>query len=82
MQEKLEQLRLEKERTEELLKARDEMLQIKEEELETRGREQEKLLMELKKLQKLKEFKPNVVRFLDYFLPFFFLFLVSVLCKI
>ena len=60
MQEKLEQLRLEKEKTEELLKARDEMLKIKEEELETRGREQEKLQMELKKLQKLKEFKPTV----------------------
>ncbi|RVW45413.1 High mobility group B protein 13 [Vitis vinifera] len=60
MQEKLEQLRLEKEKTEELLKARDEMLKIKEEELETRGREQEKLQMELKKLQKLKKFKPTV----------------------
>ncbi|CBI34461.3 unnamed protein product, partial [Vitis vinifera] len=36
------------------------MLKIKEEELETRGREQEKLQMELKKLQKLKEFKPTV----------------------
>ena len=80
MQEKLEQLRLEKERTEELLKARDEMLQIKEEELETRGREQEKLLMELKKLQKLKEFKPNVVRFLDYFLPLFFFFFLFPSC--
>ena len=60
MQEKLGQLRLEKEKTEGLLKARDEMLKIKEEELETRGREQEKLQMELKKLQKLKEFKPTV----------------------
>ena len=68
MQEKLGQLRLEKEKTEGLLKARDEMLKIKEEELETRGREQEKLQMELKKLQKLKEFKPTVVRFLDFFL--------------
>ena len=67
MQEKLGQLRLEKEKTEELLKARDEMLKIKEEELETRGREQEKLQMELKKLQKLKEFKPTMVRFLDFF---------------
>ncbi|KAH7513778.1 high mobility group B protein 6 [Ziziphus jujuba] len=60
MQEKLQQLRLEKEKTEELLKEKDEMLKLKEEEIETRGREQEKLQMELKKLQKLKEFKPTV----------------------
>lgn len=60
MQEKLQQLRLEKEKTEETLKARDEMLKLKEEELETRGKEQEKLQMELKKLQKMKEFKPTM----------------------
>lgn len=58
MQKKLQQLFLEKEKTDELLKARDEMLKLKEEELESRGKEQEKLQMELKKLQKLKEFKP------------------------
>ncbi|KAA8528259.1 hypothetical protein F0562_035490 [Nyssa sinensis] len=60
MQEKLQQLRLEKEKTDELLKARDDMLKLKEEELATRGREQDKLQMELKKLQKLKEFKPTM----------------------
>ncbi|GMY30496.1 high mobility group B protein 6-like [Fagus crenata] len=60
MQEQMQQLRLEKEKTEEQLKAKDEILKQKEEELETRGRQQEKLQMELKKLQKLKEFKPTV----------------------
>ncbi|XP_043715182.1 high mobility group B protein 13-like isoform X2 [Telopea speciosissima] len=60
IQGKLEQMRLEKEKTEELLKVRDEMLKQKEEELENRGREQEKLQLELKKMQKLKEFKPTV----------------------
>ncbi|KAK7318124.1 hypothetical protein RJT34_02822 [Clitoria ternatea] len=60
MQEKLQQLRLEKEKTEELLKAKDEALKQKEEELENRGKEQEKLQIELKKLQKLKEFKPTM----------------------
>ena len=64
MQERLQKLRLEKEKTEELLKAKDEILKQKEEELETRGRQQEKLQTELKKLQKLKEFKPTVVSFL------------------
>lgn len=82
MQEKLEELRLQKERTEELLKARDEMLKIKEEELETRGREQEKLQVELKKLQKLKEFKPTMVRFLDFYFSFSFSFLCLVSKKI
>jgi upstream-binding transcription factor len=76
MQEKLQQLRLEKEKTDELLKAKDEMLQQKEEELENRGRQQEKLQIELKKLQKLKEFKPTVVRFLEL-LGFFFWCLVA-----
>lgn len=61
MQEKLQQLRLEKEKTEELLKAKDEALKQKEQELESRGHEQEKLQTELKKLQKLKEFKPTMV---------------------
>ncbi|TKY60706.1 High mobility group B protein 13 [Spatholobus suberectus] len=60
MQEMLQQLRLEKEKTEELLKAKDEALKQKEEELENRGREQEKLQTELKKLHKLKEFKPTM----------------------
>ncbi|ESW32142.1 hypothetical protein PHAVU_002G296700 [Phaseolus vulgaris] len=60
MQEMLQQMRLEKEKTEELLKARDDALKQKDEELENRGREQEKLQVELKKLQKLKEFKPTM----------------------
>ncbi|KAH9719246.1 High mobility group B protein 6 [Citrus sinensis] len=60
MQEMLEKMKLEKEKTEELLKEKDEMLKMKEEELELQGKEQEKLHMELKKLQKMKEFKPNM----------------------
>ncbi|KAK9103825.1 hypothetical protein Sjap_021079 [Stephania japonica] len=60
MQEKLELLRLEKARTDDLLKTRDEMLKQREEELQTRGKEQVKLQLELKKLQKLKEFKPTM----------------------
>lgn len=61
MQEMMETLRIEKERTEEMLKERDEMLKQKDEELDSKGREQEKLQNELKKLQRLKEFKPTVV---------------------
>ncbi|KAL5750047.1 hypothetical protein ACOSP7_024650 [Xanthoceras sorbifolium] len=53
MQEMLEKMKIEKEKTEEMLK-------MKEEELEVKGKEQEKLQMELKKLQKMKEFKPNM----------------------
>ncbi|CAL9198769.1 unnamed protein product [Musa hybrid cultivar] len=58
---RLQQLRLEKEKTEELLKQRDEMLKRKDEEIENRGKEQQRLQEELKKLQKLKEFKPTMV---------------------
>ncbi|KAL0393651.1 UNVERIFIED_CONTAM: High mobility group B protein 6 [Sesamum latifolium] len=60
MQEQLEKLKLEKVQTEEMLKAREESLKQKEEELEMRDREQEKLKIELKKLQKMKEFKPTM----------------------
>ncbi|XWS48826.1 hypothetical protein CRYUN_Cryun13aG0109800 [Craigia yunnanensis] len=60
MQDMLQKLRIEKEKTEELLKEKDGMLKMKEEELETKGKEQEKLQMELKKLQKMKEFKPTM----------------------
>ncbi|XP_063939559.1 high mobility group B protein 6 [Daucus carota subsp. sativus] len=60
MQKKLEQMTLEKAKTEEMLKEREEALRRKEEELETRGREQEKLQIEIKKLGKMKEFKPTV----------------------
>ncbi|GMP50611.1 hypothetical protein CsSME_00017159 [Camellia sinensis var. sinensis] len=51
----LQQLRIKKEQTEELLKAREETLKMKEEELEARGKEREKLQKELKKLQKITE---------------------------
>ncbi|KAJ7952121.1 high mobility group B protein 6-like [Quillaja saponaria] len=54
MQEKLQQMCLEKQKTEEVLNAKDEMLMQREEELETRSKEQEKLQMELK------EFKPTM----------------------
>ncbi|CAE6076413.1 unnamed protein product [Arabidopsis arenosa] len=60
MQTMLEKMKIEKEKTEELLKEKDEILRKKEEELETRDAEQEKLKVELKKLQKTKEFKPNM----------------------
>ncbi|KAK4338487.1 hypothetical protein RND71_042974 [Anisodus tanguticus] len=60
MQEKLQKMTLEKEQTEGMLKAREEMLKHKEEELEVRGKEHEKLQTELKKLQKMKEFKPTL----------------------
>ncbi|KAB2608728.1 high mobility group B protein 6-like [Pyrus ussuriensis x Pyrus communis] len=60
MQEKLQAMRLEKEKTEELLKEKDEILKTKVEELETKGRKHDKLQMELKQLQKLKEFKPTM----------------------
>ncbi|XP_073118480.1 high mobility group B protein 13-like [Henckelia pumila] len=53
MQEKLEKLTIEKEQTEEMLKAREESLKQKDQ-------EQEKLKMEIKKLQKIKEFKPTM----------------------
>ncbi|XP_030549679.1 high mobility group B protein 6 [Rhodamnia argentea] len=60
MQEMMEKLRIEKVKTEEMLKEKDEMLKQKEEELEVKGREHEKLQGELKKLQKIKEFKPTM----------------------
>ncbi|KAE8697616.1 High mobility group B protein 6 [Hibiscus syriacus] len=60
MQDMLQQLRIQKEKTEELLKEKDEMLKLKEEEIETKGKKQEKLQMELKRLQKMKEFKPTM----------------------
>jgi len=56
MQAMLEKMKIEKEKTEDLLKEKDEILRKKEV-------EQEKLKTELKKLQKMKEFKPNMVRF-------------------
>ncbi|XP_057521584.1 high mobility group B protein 13-like [Amaranthus tricolor] len=53
MQEMLEKLKIEKEKTEEMLKEKDQILKKKEE-------EQQKLQLELKKLQKMKEFKPTM----------------------
>ncbi|KFK28936.1 hypothetical protein AALP_AA7G067900 [Arabis alpina] len=60
MQTMLENMKIEKDKTEELLKEKDEILRKKEEELENRDVEQEKLKVELKKLQKMREFKPNM----------------------
>ncbi|CAL9190920.1 high mobility group B protein 13-like [Musa acuminata AAA Group] len=60
LQGRLHMLQLEKEKTEELLKQRDEVLKQKDEEIENCGKEQERLQDELKKLQKLKEFKPTM----------------------
>ncbi|KAJ0239627.1 High mobility group B protein 13 [Hirschfeldia incana] len=60
MQAMLEKMKIEKDKTEELLKEKDEILRKKEEELVTRDAEQEKLKAEVKKLQKMKEFKPNM----------------------
>ncbi|CAL5439715.1 unnamed protein product [Camellia sinensis] len=48
LQEKLQQLRIEKKQTEELLKAREETLKMKEEELEARGKENRKKELEKK----------------------------------
>ncbi|KAI4378042.1 hypothetical protein MLD38_015583 [Melastoma candidum] len=53
LMEMMERLRIEKERTEEMLKEKDEILRMKEE-------EKESLRVELRRLQKLKEFKPNL----------------------
>lgn len=64
LQEMLEKMKIEKQKTEELLKEKDQMLKMKDEELDVKEKEQEKLQMELKKLQKMKEFKPNMVCFL------------------
>ncbi|CAN6555891.1 unnamed protein product [Malus baccata var. baccata] len=58
MQEKLQAMKLEKEKTLELLKEKDEILKTKEEDLAMKDREQDKLQMEL---QKPKEFKPTMM---------------------
>ncbi|KAL8150397.1 hypothetical protein V2J09_020205 [Rumex salicifolius] len=60
LQEMLEKMKIEKEKAEDLLKEKDEMLRMKEEELENKDKAQEKLQVELKKLQKMKEFKPDM----------------------
>jgi upstream-binding transcription factor len=57
----LERLRLEKENAEEMVRERDEVIRKKEEEIETKGKQQERLQAELKKMQRIKEFKPTMV---------------------
>lgn len=66
----LEKMKMEKEKTEEMLKVKDKMLKMKEEELDGKEKAQEKLHKELKKLHKMKEFKPNMVSFLVIVLGF------------
>ncbi|KAI4984273.1 hypothetical protein ZWY2020_051950 [Hordeum vulgare] len=56
----LERLRLEKEKAEEMVRERDEVIRKKEEELETRGKQQERLQAELKKMQRVKVFQPSM----------------------
>lgn len=56
----LERLRLEKEKAEEMVRERDEVIRKKEEEIETKGKQQERLQAELKKMQRVKEFKPTM----------------------
>ncbi|KAK1616841.1 hypothetical protein QYE76_022358 [Lolium multiflorum] len=56
----MEKLRLEKEKAEEMVRERDEVIRKKEEEIETKGKQQERLQAELKKMQRIKEFKPTM----------------------
>ncbi|CAM0945943.1 unnamed protein product [Alopecurus aequalis] len=56
----LERLRLEKEKAEEMVRERDEVIRKKEEEIETKGKQQVRLQAELKKMQRIKEFKPTM----------------------
>uniref|UniRef100_A0ACD5ZNU9 Uncharacterized protein n=1 Tax=Avena sativa TaxID=4498 RepID=A0ACD5ZNU9_AVESA len=56
----LERLRLEKEKAEEMVRERDEVIRKKEEEIETKGKQQQRLQAELKKMQRVKEFKPTM----------------------
>uniref|UniRef100_A0A6N2KUY6 Uncharacterized protein n=1 Tax=Salix viminalis TaxID=40686 RepID=A0A6N2KUY6_SALVM len=51
MQEMLQQLKFEKEKTEVLLKEKDEMLKAKDDEIEMKGKEQEKMKSEFQKLE-------------------------------
>uniref|UniRef100_A0A6N2M6N6 Uncharacterized protein n=1 Tax=Salix viminalis TaxID=40686 RepID=A0A6N2M6N6_SALVM len=51
MQEMLQQLKLEKEKTEALLKEKDEMLKAKDDEIEMKGKEHEKMKSEFQKLE-------------------------------
>ncbi|KAB5541351.1 hypothetical protein DKX38_014325 [Salix brachista] len=51
MQEMLQQLKLEKEKTEVLLKEKDEMLKAKDDEIEMKGKEHEKMKSEFQKLE-------------------------------
>ncbi|XP_051227305.1 high mobility group B protein 6 [Lolium perenne] len=56
----MEKLRLEKEKAEEMVRERDEVIRKKEEEIESKGKQQERLQAELKKMQRIKEFKPTM----------------------
>lgn len=55
---RLQKMNMEKEKTEKLLEERDAMLREKEAELQLKAKAQDKLQLELKKLQKLKGFNP------------------------
>lgn len=55
---RLQKLNMEKEKTDKLLEERDALLREKEAELQLKAKAQEKLQLELKKLQKLKGFNP------------------------
>nr|ADE77169.1 unknown [Picea sitchensis] len=55
---RLQKLNMEKEKTDKLLEERDALLKEKEAELQLKAKAQEKLQLELKKLQKLKGFNP------------------------
>lgn len=83
LQGKLQQMRLEKEKSEELLKERDEMLRRKDEELQNWGKETEKLQLELKRLQKIKSFQPTMVgnRYISFFL-FLLYFSLKISCNL
>ncbi|KAK8972442.1 hypothetical protein V6N11_018630 [Hibiscus sabdariffa] len=68
MQDMLQKLRIEKEKIEKFLREKGEMLKLKEEEIHTKVKGQEKLQIELKKVQKMKGFKPTIVPSLSIFL--------------
>jgi len=58
---------MEKEKTDKLLEERDALLREEEAELQLKAKAQAKLQLEIKKLQKLKEFNPVMVIVFSYF---------------
>ncbi|XXG52921.1 hypothetical protein AAC387_Pa03g1118 [Persea americana] len=60
MQEKFKRVSFDTQKTQEILKETDKMLNWKDEQLENSGKEKEKLQLELNRLRKLKEFKPTL----------------------